>query len=80
MSEIQRAKCPECGETIELDSFDDAGDNIECYSCGSLLLIKQMDPPRLSIIKRAGDDDDEDLGEIEDIDELKDHEDYNFDK
>ncbi|MFC1570722.1 hypothetical protein ACFL4E_02955 [Candidatus Omnitrophota bacterium] len=78
MSEIYSAKCPECGETIELDSFDDVGDDIECYSCGSTLLIKQMDPLRLSTIRRGDDNNDVDFGDIDDMDELKDLKDCDF--
>jgi lysine biosynthesis protein LysW len=71
MSETYKSKCPECGEAIELDSYDDVGDEVECYACGSVLIIKQLDPPRVSTIKRVSDDDSEDFSDIEDIDELK---------
>ncbi len=72
MSETYKSKCPECGEVIELDSYDDVGDEVECYSCGSLLLIKQLDPPRLSIIKRGDDIEDDDSSDSENISMLKD--------
>lgn len=80
MSETYRTKCPECKEAIELDSYDDVGDEVECYACGSLLIIKQLDPPRVSTIKRVSEDDDsEDFSDIEDIDELKGLRDNEFD-
>lgn len=78
MSETYRAKCPECGETIELDSYDEADDEIECYCCGSMLVIRQMDPPRLGVIKRADDDDEENSGEDDDVDELREFDDNDY--
>ena len=76
MSETYRLKCPECGEIVEMDPYDDVGDEIECYSCGSTLIIKQTNPVRLGVIRRGDDtDDDEYVDESGDIENLRDPDD-----
>ena len=65
-------KCPNCGEILEIDEYNEEGDEITCYDCGTILVVKQVEPLKLAVLKSAEDPDEEDLDEedsIEDLDE-----------
>jgi len=65
MSRNNTAKCPHCGEMIEVDLFDEVGDEVYCHECDSELEIVGKDPLRLKIVRRADDDDEEGEGYFE---------------
>lgn len=71
MSRDDAAKCPNCGEMIEVDFFSEAGDEIFCSFCDAELEITKRDPLRFRLIKKStSDDEDRDLyGFNEDEDE-----------
>jgi len=53
MSRNDTAKCPNCGEIIETDPFDEVGDEIVCHYCDTELVITGKNPLRVKIVKRS---------------------------
>ena len=45
------AKCPECGEAVELSGDMETGELIECGNCGLELEIISLDPEELKIFE-----------------------------
>ncbi len=65
MSDRFVAKCPHCGDVIELDESYEVGDEVICHGCDAELRIKSVDPIKFKNITSAGmDDDDDDESEI----------------
>ena len=66
MSRSDTAKCPNCGGMVEIDFFNEIGDEVLCNSCDSELEIVRKNPPKFKILKRQdiydeyGDDSDYD--------------------
>jgi len=57
------AKCPECGNPIEVGKNVKLGANIECPECGTVLEVISLSPPDLDYA--LGDEDWEDWEEEE---------------
>ena len=77
MSAVYEARCPKCGEMIEIDGISEPGDPVVCEECDTDLEIVKMDPPRLrAVILEEEDDhlnDEEGLDDVEDLRGLVDH-------
>ena len=53
MSKNDTAKCPNCGEMVEIDFYNEVGDEIICNSCDAELGIVSKGPLKFRIVKRA---------------------------
>ncbi|MGB2630057.1 MAG: hypothetical protein WBD24_05275 [Candidatus Omnitrophota bacterium] len=60
MAKWYNAKCPKCGEYIELNSLYEVGDQMTCRFCDTELEIKSMHPPRFTILQNGYSIDNED--------------------
>ncbi|MFH1665539.1 MAG: hypothetical protein ABIA77_05285 [Candidatus Omnitrophota bacterium] len=67
MSGRNKAKCPECGEMVELDPYSDIGDIVACHGCDADLEVIMLQPPKLRAIRPEGP-----LGQDDYLDELGD--------
>jgi len=67
MSKSDAARCPNCGEMVEVDIFDEPGDEVICLSCDAELEIVDKDPLRLRIIRRPGSHDEDEFGDTDDF-------------
>jgi lysine biosynthesis protein LysW len=63
MARVEAGKCPECGETIEVDTDVEVGDQIFCPGCDCELEVTRLHPPRFKVLRS------EDLNELEEEDE-----------
>ena len=70
MSAVYEAKCPKCGEMIEIDGISEPGDPVVCEECDTDLEIVKMDPPRLRVVRL--DEEEEQLNEEEGLDDVED--------
>jgi lysine biosynthesis protein LysW len=52
MSKHDAAKCPHCGEVVEIDFYNDISDEVLCNSCDAELEIISKDPLKFRIVKR----------------------------
>ena len=52
MSRSDAAKCPNCGEMVEVDFFSEIGDEVLCNSCDSELEILRKNPLKFRIVRR----------------------------
>ena len=53
MSRSDAARCPNCGRIVEVDFFNEIGDEVLCSSCDANLEITGRNPVRFRIIKKA---------------------------
>jgi DNA-directed RNA polymerase subunit RPC12/RpoP len=77
-------KCPECGEVVDIDSYNEVGDEIACHHCDSILEITSLSPPKVKVVRKhdylsdedeTEDDNGDEDSEDEDIEELDDYDD-----
>lgn len=54
MSKHDAAKCPHCGKVVEIDFYNEMGDEIVCNSCDAELETVSKDPLKFRIVKRPG--------------------------
>lgn len=77
MTDHYTAKCPVCGGALEIDAYNEVGDEIICYHCDTALEIAEIDPPRLKTVKRhvldENDDDEPDEDEYYNDEENQDY-------
>ena len=78
MAKRQTAKCPECGEVIEIDMYNEVGDEIACEHCDTLLEITSLTPAKLRVVKGASlvDEDEEGEDYIEEEEDLGDQDEF----
>lgn len=53
MAENDFAECPNCGEMVEMDFYNEIGDEISCPSCDVALRITSTEPLRVRIVKKV---------------------------
>lgn len=53
MAEHDIAECPNCGDMVEIDFYNEIGDEISCPSCDTALRITSTEPLRLKMLKRV---------------------------
>lgn len=58
-----RARCPGCGNRVELRDQAEVWDLVSCPSCGAQLEIVDLRPPTLDYADNAADKWDDDEGE-----------------
>ncbi len=65
MARQETAKCPECGEIIEIETGVEVGDHMYCPSCDCELAVTKLHPPCLKALKGADLDEfeEKELGE-----------------
>ncbi|MDD5633842.1 MAG: hypothetical protein PHW46_01030 [Candidatus Omnitrophica bacterium] len=73
MADFYTARCPECGNVIEVDFYNEIGDKVTCYHCDAELELIKIHPPRLKSIHKQFEDERAETGEdeIEDLDEIE---------
>lgn len=64
MSDRFVAKCPHCGDVMELDESYEVGDEVICHGCDAELRIKSVDPIKFKSLASAGMDEDDDGYEV----------------
>ena len=57
MSRQETAKCPECGEMIEIEAGVEVGDHMYCPSCDCELAVIKLHPPRFKALRGEDLDD-----------------------
>lgn len=72
MARLEKGRCPECGEVIEVDRDVEVGDHMYCPGCDCELSVLKLHPPKFKALKES------DLDELEDEEELG--EDMEWDK
>ena len=53
------ATCPECEESVHVETDTEKGDIVACEECGTELQVVGLDPVELDIAEDDAEDDDE---------------------